>query len=302
MDTETQNHRDKDRARGLRIVSIPIPAVNRYGPFVGRFFQIAATTDNEAAKHLVDLLERNPARAQDTWKPRFKAGACRVFADGSALIGYSEGGTTTWWPVALDTPDSVLTVPMYAGKGRSLELAPNPKDGTIHPKGVSAAATAWPKAFEEVLGAWLDAAGPVPALDDPRTQSGGTFSVYSPFPSLTEQEQAFLDTLLDHLSVLVGAPKRLRVIPTLLSSNGQQGQAYATLRGVVSDKERTGALFRAVLHHPNWPIPATHGVARSFNDIGPGPHPVATSAHARMAAHRWFATHFPDIPTTEVTP
>jgi hypothetical protein len=265
---------------------------------VGRLFQAADIIDSQAAKHLVVRLERDPARAQDTGKRRFKAGACRVFADGSALIGRQDGAVITWWPVALDTPDTVLTVPMYAGKSTSVALLRDPQQGTLVPKDVSAAANAWPKAFEEALAGWLDAAGPIPLLDDPRVEPHGLFSVYSPFPGTTPKEQAFLDTFLEHLSVLVGAPRRLRIIPKLLSPDGQQGDAYATLRGVGDDKERTSALVRAALAHPAWPIPATHLVARSFHDKGPSGLAVATSAHARLTAHQWFATHFPGIPTT----
>jgi len=169
------------------------------------------------------------------------------------------------------------------------------------PEGASAAAFAWPKALEEALAGWLDAAGPVPDLDDPRVVEGGLYSVYSPFPSPTPDQRAFLDTLLDHLSVLVGARARLRVVPKLLSPNGQQGRSKVTLHGAADDTERTGALFRAIIGHPAWPIPATHLVSRGFHDVGPGAHPVATSAHAHLAAHRWFAAHFPNLPTTEAS-
>lgn len=282
----------------VRIVAPRVPHVQRFGPFVGKLLRTGATTDCQAANHLTTLLTAHAAHATERWPGTIGDTAYRAFDDGSALIGRTEKGQTTWWPFVLDTPDHVSTIPMYVGQSTKIGLTRH--EGRLFAQGTSAATRHWPSALKEILQAWTDAQDPIPSLDDPRTATTGTFSVHSPFPGPTPDGQRFLDAFLEQVSILAGADHRLRLVPKILSANGDQSPLK--LRGMTKDPAHLIALFRRAITHPAWPVPATHLLARSFHDNGPHKTPVPNTAHARLTAHHWLTTHFPPLPPSEHVP
>lgn len=282
----------------VRIVAPRVPDVQRFGPFVGKLLRTGATTDCQAANHLTALLTDHASHATERWQATIRDTAYRAFDDGSALIGRTQQGRTTWWPFILETPDHISTIPMYVGQSTKVGLTRN--EGRLFAQGTSAATRHWPSALKEILQAWTGAQDPIPSLDDPRTATAGTFSVHSPFPSPTPDGQRFLDTFLEQISILAGAQHRLRLVPKLLSADGTYEPLK--LRGKVQDSEPLISLLRRAATHPAWPVPPTHLIARSFHDNGPHRTPVPSTAHARLTAHHWFATHFPPLPPSEHAP